>query len=43
MTDSAAVKAIMDAVAGKHGRIDVLHNNVGYATMGGPIELDEAS
>jgi NAD(P)-dependent dehydrogenase (short-subunit alcohol dehydrogenase family) len=24
-----------------HGRIDVLHNNVGVATMGGPVELDE--
>jgi NAD(P)-dependent dehydrogenase (short-subunit alcohol dehydrogenase family) len=21
----------------------MLHNNVGYATMGGPIELDEAA
>ena len=33
----------MDAVVDQHGRIDVLHNNVGYATMGGPIELDEAA
>jgi hypothetical protein len=35
------VRAVVDEVAGAHGRIDVLHNNVGYATMGGPIELDE--
>jgi len=43
VTNSEAVKAVVDAVADRHGRIDVLHNNVGYATMGGPIELDEAA
>jgi NAD(P)-dependent dehydrogenase (short-subunit alcohol dehydrogenase family) len=43
VTDSEAVKALVDDVAGRYGRIDVLHNNVGYATMGGPIELDEAA
>ena len=43
VTNSEAVKEVVDAVAGEHGRIDVLHNNVGYATMGGPIELDEAA
>jgi len=43
VTNSEAVKSIVDAVVGRHGRIDILHNNVGYATMGGPIELDEAS
>ena len=43
VTDSEAVKAVVDAVADQHARIDVLHNNVGYATMGGPIELDEAA
>ncbi|ACA16222.1 short-chain dehydrogenase/reductase SDR [Methylobacterium sp. 4-46] len=42
VTDSAAVKAVVDEVAARHGRIDVLHNNVGHATMGGPVELDEA-
>lgn len=41
VTRSDAVKAVVDEVIGAHGRIDVLHNNVGYATMGGPIELDE--
>jgi len=43
VTNSEAVKAVVDAVVGRRGRIDVLHNNVGYATMGGPIELDEAA
>ena len=43
VTNSEAVKSVVDEVVGQHGRIDVLHNNVGYATMGGPIELDEAS
>jgi NAD(P)-dependent dehydrogenase (short-subunit alcohol dehydrogenase family) len=43
VTNSEAVKEVVDAVAGEHGRIDVLHNNVGYATMGGPIELDETA
>ena len=41
--NSETVKEIVDAVVGQHGRIDVLHNNVGFATMGGPIELDEAA
>ena len=43
VTRSDAVKAVVDAAIAEHGRIDVLHNNVGYATMGGPIELDEAA
>src|SRR5215217_4698487 len=37
VTISEAVKEVVDAVVGQHGRIDVLHNNVGFATMGGPI------
>lgn len=41
VTRSQAVKAVVDEAVEAHGRIDVLHNNVGYATMGGPIELDE--
>ena len=43
VTRSKEVRALVDRVAAENGRIDVLHNNVGYATMGGPIELDEAA
>lgn len=43
VTKSEIVKGIVDGVIASHGRVDVLHNNVGYATMGGPIELDEAA
>jgi NAD(P)-dependent dehydrogenase (short-subunit alcohol dehydrogenase family) len=41
VTKSAEVRQIVDDVIAVQGRIDVLHNNVGYATMGGPIELSE--
>lgn len=41
VTDSASVKAVVDDVVARHGRIDVLHNNVGTTIMGGPIELTE--
>ena len=43
VTDAEAVAELVAGVASAHGRIDVLHNNVGHATMGGPIELDEAA
>jgi len=39
-SDSVA-QAVADTMR-RHGRIDVLHNNVGYAGMGGPVELPEA-
>jgi NAD(P)-dependent dehydrogenase (short-subunit alcohol dehydrogenase family) len=42
VTNSEQVRKVVDDIVGKHGRIDVLHNNVGYATMGGPVELSEA-
>lgn len=42
VTDSAAVKAVVEEIVARPGRIDILHNNVGIAKMGGPIELDEA-
>lgn len=40
---SDQVKAVVDAVAKRHGRIDVLHNNVGLTAMGGAIEESEES
>ena len=36
------VAATVDACLSAYGRIDVLHNNVGIASLGGPVELDEA-
>jgi NAD(P)-dependent dehydrogenase (short-subunit alcohol dehydrogenase family) len=41
VTKSDDVARLVADVIKQHGRIDILHNNVGYATMGGPIELDE--
>ena len=43
VTDTASVAAAVAVALGRHGRIDILHNNVGYAGMGGPVELDEAA
>src|SRR5215210_5295714 len=43
VTNSEAVAELVAEVVRSHGRIDVLHNNVGYAVMGGPVELDEAA
>jgi NAD(P)-dependent dehydrogenase (short-subunit alcohol dehydrogenase family) len=37
------VEQTVDLCLEKFGRIDVLHNNVGFATLGGPVELDEAA
>ena len=42
VTSSDSVKAVVDDVLARHGRIDVLHNNVGTTIMGGPVELTEA-
>ena len=41
VTRSEQVKRVVNDVVSGHGRIDVLHNNVGYAAMGGPVELSE--
>ncbi|WP_413457713.1 SDR family NAD(P)-dependent oxidoreductase [Herbaspirillum huttiense] len=40
---SADVKAIAEAAMAHFGRIDVLHNNVGIAEVGGPVETSEES
>src|SRR4029453_8878802 len=38
---SADVKAMVDACLARWGRIDVLDNNVGIGSSGGPVELSE--
>jgi NAD(P)-dependent dehydrogenase (short-subunit alcohol dehydrogenase family) len=42
VTKSRDVKAAVDRTLAAFGRIDILHNNVGHARMGGPVELTEA-
>ncbi len=42
MTDSDAVARAVDGCIGRFGRIDILHNNVGMASIGGPVEMSEA-
>jgi NAD(P)-dependent dehydrogenase (short-subunit alcohol dehydrogenase family) len=41
VTQSAAVKAMVDACIAAFGRIDILVNNVGGSAAGGPVELSE--
>ncbi|MBS0534322.1 MAG: SDR family oxidoreductase [Proteobacteria bacterium] len=41
VTDSASVKAAVDACAARFGRIDILINNVGGSAAGGPVEMSE--
>lgn len=43
VTNSAQIKALVDDVAARHGRLDVLHNNVGITVMGGILEESEES
>ncbi|RFU28572.1 hypothetical protein B7463_g7783, partial [Scytalidium lignicola] len=43
VTSAAQVKGFVEACMEKHGRIDVLVNNVGRSEPGGPVELDEAA
>jgi NAD(P)-dependent dehydrogenase (short-subunit alcohol dehydrogenase family) len=40
-TANDSVKAAVDATITAYQRIDILHNNVGHAKMGGPVELSE--
>ncbi len=41
VTDSASVKAMVDACLARFGRIDILVNNVGGSAHGGPVEMSE--
>src|SRR5258708_204812 len=41
VTDSAAVRAMVEACQSRFGRIDVLLNNVGGSAPGGPVEMSE--
>src|SRR5690348_15382651 len=41
VTNSAAVKGMIDACIVAYGRIDILVNNVGGSAAGGPVELSE--
>jgi NAD(P)-dependent dehydrogenase (short-subunit alcohol dehydrogenase family) len=42
VTSNAAMADLVGRTLGRYGRIDILHNNVGIAEMGGVVELDEA-
>ncbi|QHJ00579.1 glucose 1-dehydrogenase [Xylophilus rhododendri] len=42
VSDSAEVDAVVARVAAAHGRIDVLHNNVGIEIQGDLLEVDDA-
>jgi NAD(P)-dependent dehydrogenase (short-subunit alcohol dehydrogenase family) len=39
-TDSESVASAVEAALSSYGTIDVLHNNIGATTLGGPVELD---
>ncbi|KAI9813234.1 MAG: hypothetical protein M1827_004176 [Pycnora praestabilis] len=41
VTSSASVKQVVNACIAKHGRIDILVNNVGRSEPGGPAEMTE--
>lgn len=41
--DAARLRAMVAECVGRHGRVDVLHNNVGVEALGDLLELDESS
>lgn len=42
VTQESQVKAAVALCVERFGRIDILHNNVGMALLGGPVEMSEA-
>jgi NAD(P)-dependent dehydrogenase (short-subunit alcohol dehydrogenase family) len=43
VTSSSDIAGVVEEAVRRHGRIDVLHNNVGITEMGDPIEATEES
>jgi NAD(P)-dependent dehydrogenase (short-subunit alcohol dehydrogenase family) len=41
VSKSDEVKGMVEKCLEKHGRIDILHNNVGIVVVGGPVEISE--
>ncbi len=41
VTDASSVQAAVEDCMRLEGRIDILQNNVGFASLGGPVEMDE--
>lgn len=41
VTNSAAVKAMVEACVNAYGRVDILVNNIGGSAPGGPVEMTE--
>ncbi|KAI9663743.1 MAG: hypothetical protein M1821_007233 [Bathelium mastoideum] len=41
VTDASSAQRLVDACVAKHGRIDILVNNVGKSEPGGPAEMEE--
>ncbi|TDR93422.1 SDR family NAD(P)-dependent oxidoreductase [Enterovirga rhinocerotis] len=42
VTRDGDVRAAVETAMERFGRIDILHNNVGAAVLGGPVEVEEA-
>lgn len=43
VSDEAAVTDMVAACVARYGRVDILHNNVGIASLGGPVETTLAT
>lgn len=40
VTDAHSMQTVTEKVLAEAGRVDILHNNVGFTRMGGPVELE---